>query len=101
MAYGGQEEIVDMTKKIAQLVQEGKLDPDNIDADVIRQNLYMAAEPDMIIRTGGERRTSNFLAFQGVYSEYFFLDKHWPEFEKQDFVDCMNQYAKRKRRFGK
>ena len=61
----------------------------------------MKDQPDLIIRTGGEKRVSNFLTFQGAYSEYVFVEKMWPEFEKEDFVECLTEYSERKRRFGK
>ena len=101
MAYGGREEVIDATIKIAKLVKEGKLDIKDINEESFKENLYMKSEPDLIIRTGGESRTSNFLAFQSVYSEYIFIDKMWPEFEKEDFVTCISEYNSRKRRFGK
>jgi tritrans,polycis-undecaprenyl-diphosphate synthase [geranylgeranyl-diphosphate specific] len=101
MAYGGREEVIDATRKIAALAKEGKIDIDDINEDVFKKNLYLSSEPDLIIRTGGEHRTSNFLAFQGAYSEFVFVDKMWPEFEKEDFVACLEQYSQRGRRFGK
>ena len=100
MAYGGQEEIIDAAKKIAEKVKTGKLDPEDIDKEAFEKNLYMNSQPDLIIRTGGEKRISNFLAYQGAYSEYIFLDKMWPEFEKEDFVNCLKEFSERKRRFG-
>jgi len=101
MGYGGREEVIDATKKIAKLVKEGKMNIEDINEDVFKNNLYMKDEPDLIIRTGGEKRTSNFLAYQGAYSEYVFLEKMWPELEKEDFIACINEYSHRKRRFGK
>ncbi|MFH1916496.1 MAG: polyprenyl diphosphate synthase [Nanoarchaeota archaeon] len=101
MAYGGREEVTDAIKKIARSVKEGLIKPEEIDEELIAKYLYMKDEPDMIIRTGQERRTSNFLIWQGNYSELFFLDKHWPEFSKKDFMDCIKEYKKRERRFGK
>lgn len=101
MAYGGQEEIVDAARKIAEDIKSGKIDMNDINDDSFRNYLYLKNEPEIIIRTGGEKRTSNFLAYQGAYSEYIFVDKMWPEFEKEDFLSCLDEYAKRKRRFGK
>ncbi len=101
MAYGGREEVIDAATKIAKAVKEGKLDIKDINEEVFKNNLYLKDEPELIIRTGGEQRTSNFLAFQGVYSEYLFVDKMWPEFEKKDFINCLEEYTNRKRRFGK
>ncbi len=101
MAYGGQEEIVDAARKIAEQVKEGKLDVDSINTELFSENLYMPDEPDLIIRTGGERRASNFLSFQSAYSEWFYVEKMWPEFEKEDFVEIIESFSERKRRFGK
>ncbi|MCH7517037.1 MAG: undecaprenyl diphosphate synthase family protein [Bacteroidetes bacterium] len=71
-----------------------------IDDRVIEDNLYMKSEPDFITRTGGERRTSNFLLWQASYSEWFFLDKMWHEFSKEDFAECIEEFKRRKRNFG-
>jgi tritrans,polycis-undecaprenyl-diphosphate synthase [geranylgeranyl-diphosphate specific] len=101
MAYGGREEVIDATIKIAEKIKKGELDIKEINEEVFKNNLYLGSEPDLIIRTGGEKRTSNFLAFQGAYSEYIFIEKMWPEFEKEDLVKCITEYSSRKRRFGK
>ena len=101
MAYGGRTEVVDAAKKIAEKVKNGKLDIEQINEEIFKDNLYLADEPDLIIRTGGEKRTSNFLSYQGAYSEWIFLDIMWPEFEKKDLINCINEYQSRKRRFGK
>ncbi|MBR9677388.1 di-trans,poly-cis-decaprenylcistransferase [Candidatus Woesearchaeota archaeon] len=101
MAYGGRAEVIDATKKIAEQVKSGKLDVDAINDEVFKKNLYMSDEPDLIIRTSGERRTSGFLLYQADYAELAFVDKFWPEFEKEDFVKIIEDYSKRERRFGK
>lgn len=101
MAYGGQEEVIDATIKIAQKIKNNELDINKINEEVFRNNLYLNSDPDLIIRTGGEKRSSNFLAFQSAYSEYMFIEKMWPEFEKEDFSACITEYSNRKRRFGK
>ena len=101
MAYSGRLEVIDAAKKIAEAVQKGTLNIDDINDEVFKGNLYIADEPDMIIRTGGEKRISNFLNYQGAYAELFFVEKLWPEFEKEDFVACIKEYAQRDRRFGK
>jgi len=101
MAYGGREEVIDATRKVAQAIKDGKLSVDQINEETFGKNLYMNDEPDLIIRTGGEKRTSNFLIWQSHYSEWFFLEKPWPEFEKQDLVDAIAEYKTRERRFGK
>ena len=100
MAYGGRIELVDACKKIAQKVKQGKLLPQQITEDVFASCLYVSDSCDLIIRTGGEKRLSNFLPWQGTYAELIFLDKFWPEFSKEDFVSCLEEYGKRQRRFG-
>ncbi|MBI5148927.1 di-trans,poly-cis-decaprenylcistransferase [Candidatus Pacearchaeota archaeon] len=100
MAYGGREELIDAIKKIAEKVKTG-LTKEEIDEQFISSNLYLDSEPDLIIRTGGERRTSNFLIWQSNYSEWLFLEKTWPEFEKQDLQEAIAEYKTRERRFGK
>jgi len=100
MAYGGREEIIDAVKKISQQIKEGKLDTNEINEDSFKDFLYLKSSPDLIIRTGKEKRTSNFLNYQAGYSEWIFLDIMWPEFERKDFVMCLNEYSKRKRKFG-
>lgn len=101
LGYGGREEILKAVKEIAQLVKSDKLRSVDIDEDLFKQHLYLASEPDLIIRTGGDRRTSNFLPWQSTYSEWFFIDKTWPEFEKVDLIECVDQFKLRERRFGK
>lgn len=96
MAYGGREEIIDAVNKI---LQEGKLQ--KIDEKILSKYLYLQSEPDIVIRTGSEKRTSNFLLWQSWYSEWFFLDKYWPEFEKEDLLKVLNEFSQRERRFGK
>ena len=101
MAYGGRQEVIDAVKKLVTRIKKGKLDIDQINESTFSKNLYTSDEPDLIIRTGGERRTSNFLIWQANYSEWVFLDKLWPEFEKQDLIECLKDYSKRERRFGR
>lgn len=101
MAYGGREEIIDAVRAIAEEAKEGKLDPSKIDEKVISSHLWLDSAPDLVIRTGGEKRTSNFLPWQATYSELFFLEKFWPEIEKEDLVACINEFSARERRFGK
>ncbi len=92
--YGGREEIVDAVRKI---VKKGIK---KIDENAISENLYLNSEPEVIIRTGGEQRTSNFLLWQSIYSEWFFPRKLWPEFTKSDLKKIMAEYVSRERRFG-
>lgn len=101
MAYGGRAEIIDATKKVAELVKAGKLDIDKINESVFQRQLYTESEPDLIIRTSGEQRTSGFLLWQSSYAELFFCEKKWPEFEKEDLLQAIHSYQERDRRFGK
>ena len=96
LAYGGRQELVEAVKKII----SNKVQAEEISEKTIEKNLYMQSQPDLIIRTGGEKRTSNFLPWQSTYSEWFFLDKMWPEFEKQDLVGAIENFKLRKRNFG-
>ncbi len=101
IAYGGRQEIINVVKKILKnKIKNNNFNENEIEG-LIEENLYLKSEPDLIIRTGGEKRTSNFLPWQAVYSEWFFIDKMWPEFEKEDLVDCIKEYKIRKRNFGK
>ncbi|MBI2105337.1 di-trans,poly-cis-decaprenylcistransferase [Candidatus Woesearchaeota archaeon] len=101
MAYGGRAEIIDATKKIAQQIKEGELNIDEINERVFSKNIYLESEPDLIIRTS-ERRLSGFLLWQGSYAEIQFLPEVlWPEFSKEHFVKCLEDYSNRNRRFGK
>ena len=100
--YGGRDEITTATKNIANLVVEGKLNLQDITEDTISQNLYTAnqPDPDLLIRTSGEERISNFLPWQIAYSEFVFSDKYWPEYSDEDFIDSIATYQRRNRRFG-
>lgn len=101
LAYGGRAEVIDATKKIAEQVKAGTLDIDKINEESFAKELYTADEPELVIRTGGERRTSNFLLWQSHYAEWMFLEKMWPEFDKKDLAACIDDFATRKRRFGR
>lgn len=96
IAYGGKQEIIEAVKKIL----KNKIKPEEITEEAIENNLYINNSPDLIIRTGGEKRTSNFMPWQSAYSEWFFLDKMWPEFQKQDLINCIQEFKARKRNFG-
>jgi tritrans,polycis-undecaprenyl-diphosphate synthase [geranylgeranyl-diphosphate specific] len=101
MGYGGRTEVVDAARKIAEQVRSGNLDLDKINEETFAKCLYMDDEPDLVIRTGGDKRTSNFLIWQANYAEWFFLEKLWPEFEKEDLIKVIEEYKIRERRFGK
>lgn len=104
IAYGGRAEIVDAIRKICEDVRSGKLRVEDIDEDTVRRYLYTAhlpnPDPDLVIRTSGEERISNFLLFQIAYSELVFLDVYWPEFRKIDLLRAIRTYQQRQRRFG-
>jgi len=102
IGYDGRLEIVEATRKIAQMVKEGKIEPEDIDEDTINDNLYTAGleDPHLIIRTSGEERLSGFLLWQSSYSELYFCDSLWPEFRKVDFLRALRSYQERERRFG-
>jgi tritrans,polycis-undecaprenyl-diphosphate synthase [geranylgeranyl-diphosphate specific] len=101
MAYGGRQEVIDAVRNMAIQIKKGSLNISQINEETFSKNLYMTDEPDLIIRTGGEKRTSNFLIWQANYSEWIFLEKFWPEFEKEDLKLCIEEYSRRKRRFGR
>lgn len=101
MAYGGRQEITDAAKRMAADVQNGKLSAADVNDDTFKKYLYMPEDPDLIIRTGGEKRLSGFLLYQSSYSELFFLEKTWPEFEKDDLLQVIEEYRQRGRRFGR
>ena len=100
--YGGRDEIVKAVKKIAEDVKEGKIDVNTINEEMISNNLYTAGmpDPDLLIRTSGELRLSNFLPWQVVYSEFLFVDKNWPDFNEEDLDNAIIEYQKRTRKFG-
>ena len=101
MAYGGRQELADAAKRLASDVAAGKLTPGNVNDDTLKSYLYMAEDPDLIIRTGGEQRLSGFLLYQSSYAELFFLGKLWPEFEREDLVKVIEEFKQRERRFGR
>ncbi len=101
--YGGRQEIIDATKAIAHLVQQGKIQPQDIDEALFSSHLYTAGicDPDLVIRTSGEMRISNFLLWQMAYSEIYVTDTLWPDFDRTEFHKALFDYQKRDRRFGK
>lgn len=103
IAYGGREEIIQAIKKIASDVKEDKLKIDDIKESIVSKYLYTNGlpDPDLILRTSGEERISNFLLWQLAYSELYFSDVYWPAFQKRDFLKAIRTCQQRKRRFGK
>jgi undecaprenyl diphosphate synthase len=101
--YGGRQEIVQACRAIAQQVQEGKLVPENIDESLFSHYLYTAglSDPDLLIRTSGEMRISNFLLWQLAYAELYVTNTLWPDFDEVEFHQALCDYQKRHRRFGK
>jgi undecaprenyl diphosphate synthase len=102
LSYGGREEIVDAVKGVVRDVKTGKLDPDELLPEVFSQYLYTAPfpDPDLMIRTSGELRISNFLLWQLSYAELVVVKKYWPDFAPEDFLAALGEYAARERRFG-
>lgn len=100
--YGGRAELVHATKVIAEKVKNGELSLEDINENTISENIYTAGEPDpdLMIRTSRELRTSNFLPWQLTYTEFYFPDKHWPEFSEEDLLEAIKIYQHRNRRFG-
>ena len=100
--YGGRDEIIHAVKNISEDVKNGKIKSEDITTDLFSNYLYTAGmpDPDLVIRTSGEMRTSNFLPWQIVYSEFLFLDKYWPDFSEEDLDNAIEAYQKRNRKFG-
>ena len=101
--YGSRQELVKATKEIAEQVKEGKLNINDINEDTISDHLYTSNLPpvDLMIRTSGEQRLSNYLLYQLAYSEFIFTPTYWPDFHKADFEECLKLYQTRDRRYGK
>ena len=100
--YGGRLEIIKAVKEIAQDVQDKKIKIEDINEKIVSSKLYTAGmpDPDLLIRTSGEIRLSNFLPWQLVYSEFLFINKNWPDFNEEDLDNAIIEYQKRKRKFG-
>ncbi|MEE9536675.1 MAG: isoprenyl transferase [Desulfobacterales bacterium] len=103
LSYGGRAELIRMARKIAQKSKSGEIDPDAIDGDMVAEHLYTKGipDPDLLIRTSGEMRISNFLLWQVAYSEIYVTPTYWPDFGKDEFLDIIIAYQRRKRRFGR
>ncbi|KUO95100.1 UDP pyrophosphate synthase [Ferroacidibacillus organovorans] len=100
--YGSRLEIIEAIKAIVKRVETGEISSDDIDASLLSSHLSTAGipDPDLLIRTSGDQRISNFLLWQIAYSELYFCDKLWPEFQREDFLAALDSYGRRERRFG-
>ena len=100
--YGSHQEITRAVKSLALKVQEGKVDPESIDKKAISESLYTSnmSDPELLIRTSGEHRLSNFLLWQIAYTEIYMTDLFWPEFREQQLFDAILDFQSRERRFG-
>ena len=100
--YGGQEEIAAAARELARAAAEGRLDPETITPELVSSRLFTSGlpEPDLVIRTSGERRLSNFLLWQSAYAELMFVDTLWPDFGREEFLDALDKFTQRERRFG-
>jgi len=103
LSYGGRAELLQMVSRIARAAKEGRIDPDAIDEAVVADHLYTRGlpDPDLLIRTSGEMRLSNFLLWQVAYSEIFVTDTLWPDFNREEYLRILSAYQRRDRRFGK
>ncbi|MEC7744589.1 MAG: polyprenyl diphosphate synthase [Candidatus Thermoplasmatota archaeon] len=103
LAYGGREEIVDAVRDVAAAHADGEISLDSIDTEQISRRLYTSnlPDPDLVIRTSGEERISNFLLWQIAYSELHFTDVHWPSFTKSDLYEALESFQKRRRKYGR
>ncbi|AVL54727.1 isoprenyl transferase [Roseobacter denitrificans] len=100
--YGGRDEVARATKRLAQDVANGMLKPEDVDEETLPKYLdtYVLPDPDLVIRTSGEARISNFLLWQSAYSEYEFIDTLWPDFTRSEFEEVCTAYGGRERRYG-
>lgn len=103
LSYGGRAELLQMVIRISQKVKDGQIDPDAIDESVVADHLFTRGvpDPDLLIRTSGEMRLSNFLLWQIAYAEIFVTDTLWPDFSREEYIQILEAYQRRDRRFGK
>ncbi len=101
--YGGRQEIADAARRIAAEVAAGELQPDDVDIDAVSARMYLPdmPDPDLVIRTSGEHRTSNFLLWESAYAEYVFTPVLWPDFDTAELAGAVAEYQGRRRRFGR
>ncbi len=102
LSYGSRQEITEAARRLAEAVQARQLEPDSIDEETFAQGLLTTGipDPDLLIRTSGEQRLSNFLLWQLAYSELVFVDKLWPDFDKSDLIAAVEEFRRRERRYG-
>ena len=102
LSYGSRAEIADASRRLAERAAAGLLRPTDIDEGMLSENLYTAdiPDPDLLIRTSGEKRISNFLLWQLAYAELIFLDTLWPDFSREDFTEALREFRRRERRYG-
>jgi len=102
-SYGARQEIIDATKKLALATAEGKISVDEIDEEMFSQNLYHSEipDPDLLIRTAGDIRVSNFLLWQIAYTEFYFSKNYWPDFDQNELCAAIESFNKRERKYGK
>ncbi|MCQ2772660.1 MAG: polyprenyl diphosphate synthase, partial [Bacilli bacterium] len=100
--YGSRQEILKAVKEIAQEAKDGKIAIEDINEETVANHLYSAGLPevDLMIRTSGEQRLSNYILYQVAYAEFIFTPVHWPDFKKPDLIDCLKEFCNRNRRFG-
>ena len=100
--YGGRDEVARATKRLAREVAAGRIDPEAVDAETLARYLdtYVLPDPDLVIRTSGEARISNFLLWQSAYAEYEFIDTLWPDFTRDEFASVLGNFTSRERRYG-
>lgn len=102
LSYGARDEILSAARTLAKECVDGNLSPDDIDEHAFEHALFTDGipDPDLLLRTSGEKRVSNFLLWQLAYTEFVFIDKHWPDFSKEDLLEAIEEFARRERRFG-
>ncbi len=102
LSYGARDELARAARTLAEKAVSGEIEPDDIDENTFEAALYTHGipDPDLLIRTSGEKRISNFLLWQLAYAEFVFIDKHWPDFDADDLADAIKEYGRRERRFG-
>jgi undecaprenyl diphosphate synthase len=100
--YGGRDEVARATKRLSREVAAGRIDPEKVDAETLARFLdtYVLPDPDLVIRTSGEARISNFLLWQSAYAEYEFIDTLWPDFTREEFARVLAGFSQRERRYG-